>query len=254
MQTVGNYLKSGREAKKISLFLAAIGKDCTLIYFTKNMGLQLMVTCLFIGLVGFCGLFITTPALSDSSVADEIISLNVTNRPLGEVLESISIAADCQFSIDESWEDYPITVSFDSEPLYRGLKLIFRGINNAVIYGEDSIIKIIIYDEGTPSGKENGHSVTIKSSQEPIQLPHLSGAATAPQPEVEVSDDISDAENVEQLPEEIAEPDSDKNEAGDDEPSEEEKNPAEGGEESESAPDSSEKAENNESNEETSEN
>ena len=218
----------------------------------KKMDLQFMVACFLFWLVGFGGFFMPTPAICDNSVADEIISLNVTDRPLGEVLENISIAAGCQFSIDESWEDYPITVSFDNEPLYKGLKLIFRDINNAVIYGVDRTVKIIIYDEDTPSGKSSGHPVSIISSEEPILKSQPSGEATAPQPEVEVSEDSSDAENVEQSPEEVAESDSDTNEAGADNPSEEEKAPAGDGEESESASDSSEKAENTESNEETS--
>jgi hypothetical protein len=173
-----------------------------------------MVACLLFGLAGFFGFFIPTLAICDNSVADEIISLDETDRPLGEVLEKISIAADCQFRIDESWKDYPITASFDNEPLHRGLKLIFRNMNNAVIYGADRTIKIIIYDEGTPSGRGIGHSVTIKSSQEPIQQSQPFSEATAPQPEVEFSEDIGDAENVEQPPEEIAESDPDSNEAG----------------------------------------
>ena len=196
---------------------------------------------------------------------------------MGEVLENISIAAGCQFSIDESWEDYPITASFDNEPLYRGLKLILRNINNAVIYGAERTIRIIIYDEGTPSGKAIGHSVTIKSSQEPNQQPQPSGEATAPQPEVEVSEDSGNAENVEEQPEETAESASESNEAGAEDSSAEARAPGEGGEETtadasskpnentpegsdaqaeetESTSDSSVKAENNESNEETNDN
>jgi len=220
----------------------------------KKMDLQFMVACFLFGLVGFNVFFMPTPAICDNSVADEIISLNVTDRPLGEVLENISIAAGCQFSIDESWEDYPITVSFDDEPLYRGLKLIFRDINNAVIYGVDRTVKIIIYDEDTPSGKSSGQTVSTISSEEPVLKSQPSGEATAPQPEVDVSEDSSDAENVEQSPEEGAESDSDTNEAGADNPGEEEKDPAADGEESESASDSSEKDENTENNEETSRN
>jgi hypothetical protein len=183
-------------------------------HLVKNLIQHIMAACLLFGLAGLCGFFIPTPAICDNSVADEIISLDETDRPLGEVLEKISISADCQFSIDESWKDYPITASFDNEPLHRGLKLIFRNMNNAVIYGADRTIRIIIYDEGTPSGRGIGHSVTIKSSQEPIQQSQPFSEATAPQPEVEVSEDSRDAENVEQQPEEIAESDPDSNEAG----------------------------------------
>ena len=209
----------------------------------KKMDLQFMVACILFWLVGFGGFFMPTPAICDNSVADEIISLNVTDRPLGEVLKNISIAAGCKFSIDESWEDYPITVSFVNEPLYRGLKLIFRDINNAVIYGVDRTVKIIIYDEDTPSGKSSGHPVAIISSQEPIAESQPSGEATAPQAEEEGSEGSSDAENVEQQTEEAAESDSDSNAASDENPSAEEQAP---GDETESASDSSENTENTE--------
>ena len=164
----------------------------------KNMDQHYWVACLVFWLAALWGFFIPTPAICDNSVADEIISLNVTDRPLVEVLENISITAGCQFSIDESWEDYPITASFDNEPLHRGLKRVFRNINNAIIYGADRTIRIIIYDEATPSGKAIGHSVTIKSSQEPILQPQLSSEATAPQAELVISEDSSDAETIDQ--------------------------------------------------------
>ena len=93
-------------------------------YLIKNTVQRFLIVSLLFRLAGFCGFFIPVPAICDSSVADAIISLNVTGRPLGDVLENISVAADCQFSIDESWENYPVTAFFDNEPLYRGLKKI----------------------------------------------------------------------------------------------------------------------------------
>ena len=172
----------------------------------KNMDQHYWVACLLFWLATLWGFFIPTPAICDNSVADEIISLNATNQPLGEVLENISIAAGCQFSIDESWEDYPITASFNSEPLHRGLKRIFRDINNAVIYGADRTIKIVIYNEATFSGEASGHSVSTKSSQETIQQLQPFSGVTAPQPELGDPEDGSDAENVDQPPEETGEP------------------------------------------------
>ena len=164
----------------------------------RNVDQHYRVACLLFWLATLWGFFIPTPAICDNSVADEIISLNATNQPLGEVLENISITASCQFSIDESWEDYPITASFDNEPLHRGLKRVFRNINNAIIYGADRTIRIIIYDEATPSGKAIRHSATIKSSQEPILQPQPSSEATAPQAELGISEDSSDAETIDQ--------------------------------------------------------
>jgi hypothetical protein len=180
----------------------------------KNRQQRYMIACFLFGLAGFYGFFIPTPVICDQSVADEIISLNVTDRPLGEVLEYISIAADCQFSIDESWEDYPVTASFDGEPLNRILKQIFWNINNAVVYGADRTISIIIYDEGTRSGGSIGHTATIQSSQDSIQQPLPINEATAPQPELEISEDSGNMEKVEQQPEASDESASEENETG----------------------------------------
>jgi hypothetical protein len=163
------------------------------------------VTCLSFLIAGLWIFFITTSAICDNSVADEIVSLNANNQPLGEVLENISVAADCQFSFDERWEYYPITASFDSKALHKALKIIFRNINNAVIYGADRTIKIIIYDEASFSDKTTRHSATTKSSQEPILQIQPFSEATAPQPEVIDPEDSSNAENVDQPSEETDE-------------------------------------------------
>jgi len=59
----------------------------------RNIGQHFGIVYLLFWLASFWGLFIPTPAICDNSVADKIVSLNVTNRPLGEVLEDLSIAA-----------------------------------------------------------------------------------------------------------------------------------------------------------------
>jgi hypothetical protein len=176
---------------------------------------QLIIgVCFLFCLVYFCGLIFSSPAAGDNSVADEIISLDVTNQSLDEVLEQISTVTGYQFTFDESWADYPITASFENEPLFRGLKRIFRNISTAIIYGTDRTIKIIIYDQGPPAGKSVGQSVIIKSSQDPVQPSQPFGEATAPQPEVEISEEDSSSENTELQSEESSESVSEANEAG----------------------------------------
>lgn len=162
-----------------------------------------------------CGaLLIPASALGENSVADAIISLEVADKPLGEVLENISDAAGCQFNIDASWEDYPITASFKNEPLYRVLKRIFRDLNNAVIYGSDRKIKIIIYDESAPAGKKTGYAIAIKPAETAMSQAQPDSDATAPQPEVPAAEDSSSAENIEQPSEENAGSVSEANQAG----------------------------------------
>ncbi len=175
----------------------------------KKVDQYIILIFLLCWLVCFCELLFPPIVIGEKSVADEIISLDVKNEPLGEVLEDISIAASCQFSIDESWEDYPVSAVFENEPLHRGLKKIFRNVNNAVIYGADRSVKIIIYGEVSSSSGDIGHSVTTQSFQESFHQAQPFSEATASQPEVETSEDSGGEDN----PQSIAEPASDLNEA-----------------------------------------
>jgi len=181
--------------------------------FIKNIDKFFLGVFLIFWLAGFGQLLIPASAVGEKSVADEIISLNVTDKPLGEVLENLSEAAKCQFSIDASWEDYPITASFKNEPLYRVIKRILRDFNNAVIYGSDRKIKIIIYQEGAPAGKTGGYSVAIKPAEAAVPQAQPYSDATAPQAEVPVAEDSGNGENVEQPSEAMTESGSEANQA-----------------------------------------
>lgn len=182
--------------------------------FVKSIDQHRMKFILLFCLACFYGLLFSAPAVAEKSVADEIISLDVAAKPLGEVLENLSDAAGCQFKIDAVWEDYPITASFRNEPLYRVLKRIFRNFNNAIIYGSDRTIKIMIYDEGTATGKTGGYAVAIKPAEAAVIQGQPYGEATAPQPEVQVPEDNSSIENAVQPAEEISESNSEINQAG----------------------------------------
>jgi hypothetical protein len=60
----------------------------------KKLNQHFGIGCMILLIAGIWGIFLPISAICDNSVADEIVSLNVTNRPLGEVLENLSIAAD----------------------------------------------------------------------------------------------------------------------------------------------------------------
>ena len=160
-------------------------------------------------------MFVPSSVSCQDSVADAIISLDVKAKPLGEVLEDISAAIDCQFSIDGKWEDYPITSSFQNKPLHKALKLIFRNLNNAVIYGSERTVKIVIFNENAPSAKGPGNSANVRPSRESVPSVSPSQEATAPQPEVQLSDDSSSLSDGEQTRDENTESLSDREEAGD---------------------------------------
>jgi len=155
-------------------------------------------------LICAAGVLISSPGHGDNSVAEEFISLDVTEQPLGQVLDEIATAAGYQIIFDESWDDFLISASFKNEPLYKGLKRVLRNLNNAVIYGSDRTIKIIIYDEVQASGTPASHSLVGSAPEEPAhQLrsqPSRPFPLTAPR---ETSAPSSDEEEA-RLPDETA--------------------------------------------------
>jgi hypothetical protein len=81
----------------------------------------------------------------ERGIADEMISIDVQNRPLSEVLRQIAAETGCRFEYDPSWDNFPVTASFRAEPLHRGLKRILARLNTAIVYLPDRRIKINIY-------------------------------------------------------------------------------------------------------------
>ncbi|UCE51484.1 MAG: hypothetical protein JSV31_19795 [Desulfobacterales bacterium] len=173
--------------------------------YSQKIEQHFTVICFLFSLICCLGLFISRPAHTDNSVAEEIISLDATGQPLGEVLDDISEATGYQFSIDESWEEFPINASFKNEPLHKGLKIILRNLNNAVIYGSDRKIKIIIYEAEAVSGTPAGHSIEIKPSEETILQPRVHSNPSFLPPRKKVFEQNRSDETDEQSSEEDAE-------------------------------------------------
>ena len=84
--------------------------------------------------------------------AEEIISLNVKDRPLGEVLGSITKSTGREFLLDDSWRAYPVKTVIEETPLHIGLKRVLSGLNHAIVYRSDGRIRILIY-ETVPAGR-----------------------------------------------------------------------------------------------------
>jgi len=139
--------------------------------FFRNLHQQDAVFFILFSLICSCGLSMPLPADCENSIAEELISLDIKNKPLGEALEEISAETGYQFSIDESWNDFPVTASIKNEPLHRGLQRILRNLNNAVIYGSDGTIKIKIYEREKSSGSPAGRSIVNRSYGEAINQP-----------------------------------------------------------------------------------
>jgi len=113
----------------------------------------------------FCACFLATVCTAaQKAPGDEPVSLNIQERPLGEVLAMITKMTGHTFIIDDQWLDMPVSISAQGTPLHKVLKLIFADINNAIIYQANGIIKIIIYSETAGPDKGSGSQVTESPS------------------------------------------------------------------------------------------
>ena len=91
-------------------------------------------------------------AANETDTGEELISLNVKNEPLGDVLYKVSMATGYDISLDSKWQNYRVTASLEEVSLHKGLKRILKNLNSAIIYVSSKKIKIIIYDKTASEG------------------------------------------------------------------------------------------------------
>jgi type II secretory pathway component GspD/PulD (secretin) len=101
---------------------------------------------------------------------DSLITMNVKNMPLGEVLEKIEEATDLKFNIDEQWKDIPVSVTLDNAHLDKALKRILVNLNNVVIYGANDQVKIVVFGKAEPGGP-SGRPAGPPSYKQPLPMP-----------------------------------------------------------------------------------
>ena len=90
---------------------------------------------------------ISSWAANETDAGEELISLNVKNEPLGDVLYKVSMATGYDISLDNKWQNYRVTASLEEVSLHKGLKRILKNLNSAIIYVSNKKIKIIIYNK-----------------------------------------------------------------------------------------------------------
>lgn len=102
---------------------------------------------------------------------EPFISITAVDEPLGQVLDKIGATIQYEFKVDEMWQDHPVTISVDGIPLNEGLKRILANLNHAIIYENDTTIKIaiLVQDENNPGGGVPDRS--YRGSAEPIPFP-----------------------------------------------------------------------------------
>jgi type II secretory pathway component GspD/PulD (secretin) len=87
---------------------------------------------------------------ADSSL-DRSISLDITNRPLSEVLDRISKIAGYRFIYDREWADENISVKIVNQDLDKSLRMVLGHYNYGILYGTNANVRIMIYGEKSVS-------------------------------------------------------------------------------------------------------
>ena len=144
-----------------------------------------------------------SPGVKASS-GDDLISLNVQDVPLSEVLDEISESTGYEFIIDEAWASLPVSASLTNVPLHNGLKRILGALNNAIIYSGDGKIRIIIYDRKPPGTSPDSYQSRTPSYPRPVprRRPYSPPSVTRPA----VSEPEESSETEEETTQEETEP------------------------------------------------
>jgi type II secretory pathway component GspD/PulD (secretin) len=87
-----------------------------------------------------------------AEVPERLISLEMQQRPLKEVLQRIAGQTGYTFIFDSAWSNLPVSVRLEKAPLQTGLRRILSSVNHALVYLPDRTIKITITESTPPQG------------------------------------------------------------------------------------------------------
>lgn len=125
---------------------------------------------------------LATPASAQTRPPEPTVSLNVKDRPLGEVLALISRATGCEFLLEPSWQKLPVTANLENAPLSVALKRVLSGLNHAIVYQPQNRVKIVIY-ETSPPGATPGTPPALSPTAPLPARPPQPGIAPARRPD-----------------------------------------------------------------------
>lgn len=108
---------------------------------------------------------------NESNAGDELISLTVKDEPLGDVLYKVSMTTGYDISLDNEWQNYRVTASFEEVSLHKGLKRILKNLNSAIIYVSNKKIRIIIYDKTDSEDASLTQSADQSFERTPVSQP-----------------------------------------------------------------------------------
>ena len=85
-----------------------------------------------------------------AAASERLISLEIRERPLQEVLQRLAGETGYKFMYDSTWSNHLVSVRLEQVAVQAGLRQIFSSLNHALVFLPDRTIKILIMEK-TPS-------------------------------------------------------------------------------------------------------
>lgn len=90
--------------------------------------------------------------MQTAAAQDQVISLTVSNQPLGQVLETLADSSGVQFTLNEQWKNHLVSAAIENQTLEHVLKRLLRNLNHTVIWESDRTVAIMIYSKAAGAG------------------------------------------------------------------------------------------------------
>jgi type II secretory pathway component GspD/PulD (secretin) len=129
-----------------------------------------------------------------AEASERLISLEIRERPLKEVLQQIAGETGYTFKFESTWSNHTVSARADQVPLQSCLRQILGGLNHALVYLPDRTIKIVIMED-TPLHGSASSAGTARPRRPFIPAPAPPPTAESePQPSPEQGNQVLEGE------------------------------------------------------------
>ncbi len=136
-----------------------------------TIGKSILRVLMIISVIFFASYTMPSAIMAKTGVLDAVVSISAENRPLGDVLVSLSEAVNYDIVVSGGWEFQPVSVQVKDRKLRFGLERILRSLgrpNHAVMVKQaQKEIVIRIFDEAPEDGQlsNNQDEVSLHRSR-----------------------------------------------------------------------------------------
>ncbi|MEJ2642735.1 MAG: hypothetical protein P8010_24550 [Desulfosarcinaceae bacterium] len=142
-------------------------------------------------------------AAAQPATREPIVSLTVSNVPLGEALDTLSRDTGYRFHLNPQWKAHPVSVNISKVPLEEALKRLLRNLNHSIVWESEDAIRIMVYSASEGAGSAHAVSFAAPPQEEvPEEIEPFDPADAEADFSTEDPNDNSDTDEAEiQTPE-----------------------------------------------------